>query len=172
MNEGSSLRAYQQFAKTRHWHHHKRYSLNATETYWLRGNQSLTKQLIEHSKQFEVIVLNEAIAKPLVHEAKQLGLAFNKIAKIREVELRCDGQTMVYARSVIPLEALKGSGLQLAKLGNKPLGHLLFKRAKVDLETRQLSKVTVQGKQRWARRTIYRFNTQDILVSEFFMDRF
>lgn len=75
----------------------------------------------------------------------------------------------MFARSIIPAKALNGHGLKLAHLGDKPLGHLLFKQAKVDLEQRDISQITVEQKTYWARRTIYRFNNSDILVSEFFL---
>lgn len=163
------LREYRKLAKVTHWVHRKRHLLSEEEKYWLRGNQSLTKQLISYSKSFEVSVLNESENQPLTHESHKLDLAENKTAKIREVELICDGKPAVYARSVIPLAALEGTGFELDNLGKKPLGHLLFKQAKVDLETREIAKIVVNGKPRWARRTTYRFNQQDILVSEFFL---
>lgn len=166
----TQLRDYRVLAKNSHWSHRKRHLLIEQEKYWLRGNQSLTKQLLKKSdNHFEVIVLKETLSRPYLHEARKLGISLHKITKIREVELRCNGEPSVYARSIIPLEVLKGSGLQLANLGNKPLGHLLFKRAKVDLETREIAKRQFVGKQQWARRTLYCFNRQNILVSEFFL---
>lgn len=163
------LRDYRKLAKVAHWVHRKHYALNEQEKYWLRGNHSLTKQLIANSNTFEVAVLNEAENTPIPHEAEKLGIVESKTAKIREVELICDGVPAVYARSVIPLAALEGTGLELDNLGNQPLGHLLFKQAKVDLETRDVAKIVVNEEPRWARRTTYRFNHQDILVSEFFL---
>ena len=172
MND-ESLRAYRNLAKATNWVHRKHYPLNEQEKYWLRGNQSLTKQLIKESNnRFEVVVLRETLARPYLHEARKLGIALHKIARIREVELRCHNEAAVYARSVIPLETLKGSGLQLTNLGNTPLGHLLFKRANVNLATREIAKRQFNGKQRWARRTLYQFNNQNILVSEFFVFKF
>ena len=170
MVKNQKLQDYRKLAKTTHWFHRKRYPLTEEQKYWLRGNQSLTKQLIKKSdNHFEVIVLKEAFARPYLHEAIKLGLSLHKVAKIREVELRCDNEPSVYARSVIPLDVFKDSGLQLANLGNTPLGHLLFKRAKVNLDTREIAKRNFVGKQRWARRTLYCFNRQNILVSEFFL---
>lgn len=167
------LRAYNELIKSNQWAHRKHYPLNEKEKYWLLGSESLTQQLIDDSEnKFKVIVLKEKFEKPFHHEALKLGISLSKVAKIREVELQCNDKVAVFARSVIPLEALKGHGLKLANLGNKPLGHLLFKRANVDLETREIGKRSFkQQYQRWARRTLYELNSDKILVSEFFLFR-
>jgi len=162
---------YQSMAANRNWRHRKRLPLTNEQKYWLRGNQSLTKQLVDWSdNHFRVQVINESYAKPYAHEAKKLALPPSCICKIREVELICKDKAVVFARSVIPLQALKGNGLQLAHLGNKPLGHLLFKQARVDLNQREIANIEYSSESYWARRTLYKFHQANILVSEFFLD--
>lgn len=162
---------YPLLARHGRWMHRKIPILTEGQRYWLRGNQSLTKQLIEYSdNQFSVRVLREYRHKPYVHEVRKLGQPLNQACLIREVELLCKQQPIVFARSIIPLTALRGTGLQLARLGNKPLGHLLFKQANVDLEQREIALISLESAY-WARRTIYQFNGSDILVSEFFLDK-
>ena len=163
------LQAFQQLAKTSQWKHREHYSLNEKQQYWLKGNQSLTKLLIENSKTFEVSVIDERIAKPHAMESRKLDLSNTEEVRVREVVLYCDDKAAVYARSIIPLAALQGMGSQLDTLGNKPLGHLLFKNAKVDLETSEVAQTIINGNSRWARRTNYCFNQCDILVSEYFL---
>ncbi len=161
---------YDLLAKHVHWVHRKRHNLTEQQRYWLRGNQSLTKQLIAFSDgQFRVRVLREFRGLPYAHEAAKLNIPLYIACHIREVELLCHDEATVFARSIIPLDVLKGTGLQLAHLGNKPLGHLLFKQAKVDLEQRQVAKIELNGHSSWARRTVYQFNRAGILVSEFFL---
>jgi chorismate-pyruvate lyase len=83
--------------------------------------------------------------------------------------LKCNGQATVYARSIISDQAIRASKHQLTKLGNVPLGHLLFKQAKVNLETREVARIVINGKTYFARRTLYQLNREDILVTEFFL---
>ena len=165
------IHLYEQLAKVKDWQHRKRLSLTDKQRYWLRGNHSLTKQLIEYSdNNFELNLLGETWQKPYQHEAEVLRVKPEQECLVREVELLCNKQVVVYARSIISPAAIEASGHELTKLGNVPLGHLLFKNAKVDLETRELAKIIVSDKPSFARRTLYQLNNEDILVSEFFIE--
>lgn len=164
------MESYQALASHTNWQHRKRVSMSDAQRLWFRGNQSLTKQLITYSQDnFSLELLAEYRAKPYMHEAKALGISLHKACQIREVLLKCHGKATVYARSIISDQAIKASKHQLTKLGTVPLGHLLFKRANVDLETRQVARIKQQDKTVFARRTLYQLNGEDILVSEFFL---
>ena len=159
-------------AKHANWLHRKRISMSDKQRIWFRGNQSLTKQLIQYSDgQFELELLGERRLRPYIHEARALGISPSNGCRVREVLLKCHDQATVYARSVISDKAIKASKHQLTKLGSIPLGHLLFKQAKVNLETRQIARIDIKGKQYFARRTLYQLNSEDILVTEYFLEK-
>jgi chorismate--pyruvate lyase len=103
------------------------------------------------------------------HESRALKIPLHRSCLIREVLLYCKDQPVVFARSVISDKAIKASKHQLTKLGTIPLGHLLFNNAKVDLNTRQIARLTIDKEQRFARRTLYQLNGEAILVAEFFL---
>ncbi len=152
------------------WHHRKRLPMNEAQRLWFRGNQSLTKQLIAYSDgEFELELLREYRGKPLMHESRVLGIRLHRSCQIREVMLKCKGQATVFARSIISDQAIRASKHQLTKLGTVPLGHLLFKQAKVNLETRQVAKTVINGDTYFSRRTLYQLNREDILVTECFL---
>lgn len=165
---------FNKLAKHRNWHHRKRRPLSDAQRYWLRGNQSLTKQLIKLSQDgFKLQMVREVRMKPYAHESRFLGLPLHRSCLVREVLLFCQGKPVVFARSVISDKAMKASKHQLTKLGTIPLGHLLFNHAKVDLETRQLARILISAcankKEYFARRTLYKLNGENILVAEFFL---
>lgn len=152
------------------WHHRKRLPMSDAQRLWFRGNQSLTKQLVAYSDgEFELELLREYRSKPLMHEARALGIDLHRACQIREVMLKCNGQATVFARSIISDQAIRASKHQLTKLGTMPLGHLLFKQANVNLETRQVARTFINGKAYFARRTLYQLNGENILVSEYFL---
>lgn len=157
-------------AKQSKWVHRKRLPLTQHQKYWLRGNESLTKQLIHYSQEnFSLEIIKEVRGRPFMHEARKLKLDLHRNCLIREVLLSCNNEPMVFARSVISDKAIKASKHQLTKLGKTPLGHLLFNQAKVDLSTRQIAKITVNKESSFARRTCYQLNKEDILVTEYFI---
>ncbi len=163
-------RLFNRLTKHSNWLHRKRIAMGDKQRIWFRGNESLTKQLIKYSDgHFELELLGEYWRQPYIHEARALGVAPHKGCRIREVILKCQGQNTVYARRTISDKAIQASKHQLTKLGTVPLGHLLFKQAKVNLETRQIAKIRVDDQFYFARRTLYELNGEDILVTEYFL---
>lgn len=101
-------------------------------------------------------------------------------ALIRQVLLRCDGQPLVYARTIIPLSSLRGALRGLALLGNRPLGAVLFadrqmKRKPMQITSMDSSHLCYQwtghkGQRKiWGRRSIFVLRGKELLVSEFFL---
>lgn len=157
-------------AKQSCWVHRKRLPLTENQKYWLRGNQSLTKQLVLYSQgDFSLEVIRELRQRPFAHEARKLNVPLHRSCVIREVLLICNNEPTVFARSVISDKAIKASKHQLTKLGKTPLGHLLFNQAKVNLDTRDVAKTKQNNQKYFSRRTLYQLNKEDILVSEFFI---
>jgi chorismate--pyruvate lyase len=81
----------------------------------------------------------------------------------REVELLGDGNTVVYARSVIPKTI---DTVKLLNVGTKPLGEVLFNSSNISREMLQITNI----KGVWGRRSIFTVGDTKVLVSEFFLN--
>lgn len=139
---------------------------------WLLDRGSLTSALVAHSSgRFEVQVLSETWAKPLAREARKLNVAPHLAARVREVELLCNAQVMVYARSIIPLAMFQQEPHTFQGMGSRPLGHLLFQDGRARYRQRSLSVYRQAGEPTvFGRATPYEYHGGEILVSEFFVN--
>ncbi len=140
--------------------------------YWLKVQGSFTRALqrqCHHS--FEVHVLREGFARPLPEEARQLNTTPRQMAWIREVSLCGDGQPWVLARTVIPVACFRNRNKRLRHIGNKPLGHYLFRRPQWHRDSllTGLCKPTAPGQPQLARRSVLRNGRNTLLVSEYFL---
>ena len=135
----------------------------------ITSHGSLTKALTQLGSDFSVNVLSQKLDLPLFHEQHILNRALHRKAIIRQVELRVDNNLMVFARSILPLSLVEKTQTGLANLGQKPLGHLLFKEGEMRVSKRQFAQTSFQGKSIYARRTPYQYMGSSILVSEFFL---
>ncbi len=151
---------------------------------WLLDSGSLTQRLMAACPgQFAVKLVEQRRARPLREEASVLGLAGGVQALVRQVQLQCDTQPWVLARTVIPLTTLSGSRRRLTRLGNRSLGAVLFSDPTM---TRDPVEVTRLGAgsplyaalmaamkkpplELWGRRSVFRLNGRPLLVSEFFL---
>ena len=162
--------------------------------YWLKGRGSLTSSLIKFSdNNFRVNVLSQKWALPTVKEALKLNEPVHIAALIREVELLCDEQVVVFARSIIPLSVYQREPVTFQGLGSKPLGHLLFNNGRARIRERDISsfsldsfsgnkavitndtihtndKNQIDTKIVYGRATPYEYGIESILVSEFFVN--
>ncbi|MEH6504511.1 MAG: chorismate lyase [Cycloclasticus sp.] len=151
------------------------------ELNWLLEPNSLT-QRIKNTFQapFSVSVEGEQWANPFLADAECLKQPADCSALIREVLLKVGGQAYVFARTTLPKE-VADELQELTRLGNKPLGEVIFsypdlRRIRLDLATinvAQLSKA-MQAKlvgqtAIWGRRNSYQINQQTFIVSEFFL---
>ncbi len=150
---------------------------------WLFLPGSMTKALRQqcmHS--FVVNVLSHRWNKPRFEEWQALNIK-RQSALVRETYLMCDGIPVVFARSIFPKCALVGKHAALCKLGNKPIGDVIYhpttpvrrdlKIAKLypgqqDYES-AVSLLTIRPALLWARRTIIELNTNPLLISEIFL---
>ena len=137
---------------------------------YVASKGSLTKKLITLSdNNFEVNVLAQNLSLPYYHEQLILAQNLYKWAMIREVELKIYGEAIVYARSIIPLSLILKGQSGLANLGQKPLGHLLFRHGQTDVSKREFMNA---GTEIYARRTPYHYLNSKVLVSEVFLPQF
>lgn len=154
---------------------------------WLLDTASLTLRLQQLCPgEFRVRVLSQVTGRPTRDEARALGMRNGGQAIIRQVQLLCDGQPWVYARTIIPLSSLRGKLKRLAHLGTRPLGGMLFadpgmQREIVELacirKGQALFAVATRGLRSkpaviWGRRAIFRISHKPLLVSEVFLPAF
>ena len=157
--------------------------LPATVRPWLLDESSLTERLIRKSRgEFRVERLSQSWCKPLLSEARLLGLPQGQRAMVREVVLRCFDEPWVYARSVIPAATLTGRLRRLRRLQNESLGALLFKHPRLQRDAFEVASLPAhsryihpsfrQDTPAWARRSRFLLHGHSLLVSEVFLERF
>jgi chorismate lyase len=172
------------------WQPYRRYrrsEIPAALAVWLLDPASLTRRLQGLcAGTFRVRVLSQVRGRPRVDEARVLGMRRGGVAFIRQVQLLCDEQPRVYARTVIPVSSLKGRLRRLARLGGRPLGAMLFadrgmRRGVVELARIRPGETLYADAVRdprptqeaiWGRRSIFRLARKPLLVSEIFLPGF
>jgi chorismate--pyruvate lyase len=93
---------------------------------WLTDGGSLTARLQARCDRFEVRVLAQGLARPHRDEAGLLGVRAGRLVMLREVLLCADGVPVVYARSVLARDSLRGAWRMFSGIGSRPLGAALF----------------------------------------------
>lgn len=155
---------------------------------WLLDTASLTQRLQRLCDgQFSVRLLSLAWGRPPWSEARVLDMRPEGRALIRQVLLLCGSLPWVYARTVIPATSMSGRLQRLARLGNRPLGAMLFadpgmRRGRVELARitpgQALFAAAMQHPNRatpvaiWGRRSVFRIADKALLVSEIFLPDF
>ncbi|VAW55148.1 Chorismate--pyruvate lyase [hydrothermal vent metagenome] len=146
---------------------------------WLFDGRSLTARLIDRCDgKFSVKVLSVYRGTPFPDEIKALNLTMRSRAIIRQVLLLCDGQPLVYARTIIPISSLRGPLRGVALLGNKSLGAILF--ADKSMQRLPVEAASVSARHQihmplpitepiWGRRSVFILKQKSVLVSEFFL---
>ena len=147
---------------------------------WLFNQDSLTRRLTVLSEDgFSVTPLEEGWQRLRNDECSALGVAAGSQGWVREVYLRGHGQPWVFARSVAARSALEGSGLNLAQLGSRSLGELLFSDRAFDRGELQACHypapwlpTEVRSERLWARRSCFSRGPLGVLVAEVFLPAF
>lgn len=93
---------------------------------WALERGSLTRRLRQLWPDTRVQVLSEALTPPMQHEAQALGMADGETAWVRCVCLLGGEQPRIYARTVIPRWEAQNPWAEVQRLGEQPLGELLF----------------------------------------------
>lgn len=150
---------------------------------WLLNTGSLTERLQSNCLRFEVEVLNQQVAEIAPDESHYLYGQFDEAVQdtqVREVYLKGNGEHWVFARSLLPVSFLEQEMSELTRLGNKPLGKIIFNDARFQRQSFQLVKCPVAGATQtklgiessinlWGRRSLFRFKTHRIMVAELFL---
>jgi chorismate--pyruvate lyase len=146
---------------------------------WLRDSGSLTMR-IQAKGRFAVRLLRQEMALPTRDEASMLGINAQTLAWVREVALLCDDQVVTFAHTVLPCRPRGPLTRWLARLGSRSLGSLLFSHAgfaRGEINCKRLDKrhplfqpaievIGGQPESLWARRSLFRFGQQSVLVTE------
>ncbi len=156
----------------------------ATLRCWLFDPASLTQRVQQAcAGTFRVRVERQGWGRPRLDECRVLGLRSARRALIREVHLLCDEQPWVFARTIIPVTTLRGPQRQLAHLGSRPLGALLFADPQMRRGVVEVSRIVpgdvlftdaVAGLRQppaeiWGRRSVFWLGGKPLLVSEIFL---
>ncbi len=151
---------------------------------WLRDTGSLTARLKSTcSGTFRVRVLHQGWGTPLYSEKKLLKMRAGEHAIVREVQLLCDEEPWVFARTLIPASSLKGAARRLAMLGDRPLGEVLFSDNRMRRGATEVARLQPRHtlfamatggldsgpSEIWGRRTRFELAGQPLLVNEIFL---
>ncbi|PKM12031.1 MAG: chorismate lyase [Gammaproteobacteria bacterium HGW-Gammaproteobacteria-3] len=148
---------------------------------WIYEPGSITQRLRSYyGAAVQVEILFHRWRVPFLSERKLLKLKTSRYALIREVLLHSNGKPLVLARTIIPIATVKAARRNLAHLGNRPLGEVIFsypklERLEMDFTLAEpaiwtpaaLQKMS-NGQALWGRRTIYVIRSRNMLVNEFF----
>lgn len=144
------------------------------------NEDSLTRRLTALSVgAFSVTPLYEGWQVLREDECAALGVCESCQGWVREVFLRGHDQPWVFARSVATRAALQGSGLNLAELGSRSLGELLFSDrafARGELQVCRYPADWLPPEVRqaglWGRRSCFSRASLGVLVTEVFLPVF
>ena len=151
---------------------------------WLRDPASLTRRVTDACPgKFRVEVKFQGWAGALNSETRLLQLGLREACLVREVELLCNDEPQVFARTLMPVSSLRGAARQLSHLRNKPLGKVLFANPHTRRKTVQIARILPQHKlfhsavshleempeELWGRRTLFLYVGKPILVNEIFL---
>ena len=151
---------------------------------WLVSKDSLTQRLIKASEgHFQVQLLVAGWQRPQHNECRLLGLGDDEYAFVRQVYLLGREQVWVYARSVIPHATTRGPLKSLTRLGNRPLGEILFTNPRIRRGRLQIARIVpgqamyneasrhgeLSRSPLWGRRSLFWLQQHPLLVSEIFL---
>lgn len=142
---------------------------------WLLETGSLTQRLrVRYGESFGVALLQQRLGVPFAEERMALALRPKAKAVIREVSLMAGRAPVILARSIIPQDTLKYADPRLSRLGNQPLGEILFTRPELGRRTLEWTRVVLRaqwdGEEVMGRRSLYTLGQSfPLLVAEFFL---
>lgn len=151
---------------------------------WLLDTASLTHRLEQACPGgFAVRLIHQGWGRPWPDERRALGMRQGHRALIRQVHLLCGARAWVYARTVIPARSLGGRQRRLGRLGNRPLGAVLFADPSMRRGPLELARIRrglklyadatrglrIRPAEIWGRRSLFRVAGKPLLVAEIFL---
>jgi len=149
---------------------------------WLSEYGSMTLHLLQAGLgSLKVSVISSQQRALFKEESLFLDLPQRRWAYVREVMMHVALSPWMYGRTVIPDTTLNSGAGQLKLLGDSPLGKVLFDNKKSTREFIEIAKISPlhhlfpqsvdkeQYPYLWARRSLFSFNGQPVLVQEVFL---
>ena len=99
---------------------------------WLLEEGPIT-QRIKSSYEFKLKLIQDEITEVIDADKKFLNTNSNEI-RVREVVLLGDEKPLVYAQTLIPNSTINKGLAELGKIGNKPLGDILFEKDSAEIK--------------------------------------
>ena len=142
--------------------------VNTSILSWLLESGPITNR-IKLSQEFELELLNDEIDE--ISKEEELFLnSVSKTFRVRRVILLGNKTPVVYAKSVIPTSTIENGLSSLGKIGNAPLGDILFTPGvftKLDMVC--ASFLSKEKNVYWGRKIKYSVNSEPISVMEIFL---
>ena len=135
---------------------------------WLSESGPITNR-IKLSQEFELELLNDEIDE--ISKEEELFLnSVSETFRVRRVILLGNNTPVVYAKSVIPSSTIENGLSSLGKIGNAPLGDILFTPGVfTKLEMVCASFLSKEKNIYWGRKIKYSVNSEPISVMEVFL---
>ena len=135
---------------------------------WLSESGPITNR-IKLSEEFELELLNDEIDE--ISKEEELFLnSVSETFRVRRVILLGNNTPVVYAKSVIPSSTIENGLSSLGKIGNAPLGDILFTPGVfTKLEMVCASFLSEEKNVYWGRKIKYSVNSEPISVMEVFL---
>lgn len=108
-----------------HWVDSIDFDVSPVEACWLQAGGSLTRRL-QALGEYSLSVVSEHRAFPHADEMAGLEGFGAQDCWVREVVMSLDGVPCVCARTLVPISGIDNDWQDVRKLGNVPLGHLLY----------------------------------------------
>ena len=142
--------------------------VNTSILSWLSESGPITNR-IKLSQEFELELLNDEIDE--ISKEEELFLnSVSKTFRVRRVILLGNKTPVVYAKSVIPTSTIENGLSSLGKIGNAPLGDILFTPGVfTKLEMVCASFLSKEKNVYWGRKIKYSVNSEPISVMEVFL---
>ena len=135
---------------------------------WLSESGPITNR-IKLSQKFELELLNDEIDE-ISKEEKLFLNTVSETFRVRRVILLGNNTPVVYAKSVIPSSTIENGLSSLGKIGNAPLGDILFTPGVfTKLEMVCASFLSKEKNVYWGRKIKYSVNCEPISVMEVFL---
>ena len=142
--------------------------VNTSILSWLSESGPITNR-IKLSQKFELELLNDEIDE--ISKEEELFLnSVSETFRVRRVILLGNNTPVVYAKSVIPSSTIENGLSSLGKIGNAPLGDILFTPGVfTKLEMVCASFLSKEKNVYWGRKIKYSVNSEPISVMEVFL---
>lgn len=160
----------------------ERHTIPLAAQSWIYEPGSITQRLRSYyGDAVKVKILHNDRQLPFLSERRLLRLSPGRYALTREVLLHADGKPLILARTLIPEKTIKAARRNLAHLGSRPLGEVIFSYPKLERHEMEFAQVGQTlwtpfaaseahiDRPIWGRRTVYAIRRRLMLVNEFFL---